>query len=146
MGTHVSVPLLLFFFDYSLAEFLFQKAGCSSSRLLDNKKHKLLPFPLLRSWFPFAAVLGQSWPQVTAWLWREVIQRGREAPGVHVNGTWYPSHLRWCERCPEPGKAEERGGRGCLKNSAFWKTWLRGCSREEEPKAQLLRMWVVGGN
>lgn len=74
-------------------------------------------FPLPGPW--------QSWQAGDSVAVREGGSGGQSSAGVHTNDTWCPSHLWWCKRCPVPGKAEEQGGRGCLKYSSFWKTWLR---------------------
>lgn len=146
MGTQFLWPCFFFFFDYSLPGFLFLKTGCSSSRLLDWKQHtsaaSFSPPQLVVS---LCSILGQSWQAGNSVAVTPCGSEGLSSPGGHLNGTWCPSHLQWCKRCPAPGKAEEEGGRGCFKNFAFWKTWLRGCSREEKPKAQLLTVWVAGG-
>lgn len=97
MGTHVSIPLLLFFPLSSLS-----LGSCAKRQDVhplaflteSNNTRKLLPFPLLRSRFPFPAVLGQSWQAGDSVTVTQGGLEGQRSTGVHVNGTWCPLHLR----------------------------------------------------
>lgn len=74
MGTHVSVPLLLFFpFDIlCLGSCSWQDVHALAFLTENNSPRNPLPFVLLGSWFPLAELAGRC-----EWPWGLVAHRGR---------------------------------------------------------------------
>lgn len=111
----------------------------------NNSSRNLLPLLLLRPWFPFA------------WSLSELAGRGQ----CGHEGWW----LRGAEQCrcahewhsvPIASVVMQKVSCARKSRGAGWERLLKitlpsgkhdwGCSREAKPRAQLLGLWVLGGN